>query len=129
LAWYKYTPAKGWHAYAEHAKIAVDGKSVTLELQDGRFGDADGVVNGMIVDPSGIGYVTVANTTLLNAVVSSGGGGGGGGGGCFIGSAGSMKTVDLRQYLRGIVDSCVNAVKETVILLHDHLTSERASIR
>jgi len=78
LAWYKYTPSKGWHSYAEHATIAADGKSVTVELQDGGFGDADGVVNGMIVDPSGVGYVTVANTTSPTAVVSSGGGGGGG---------------------------------------------------
>ena len=115
LAWYKYTPAKGWHSYAEHATIAADGKSVTLELQDGGFGDADGAVNGMIVDPSGVGYVTVANTTSPTAVGSSGGGGGGGG--CFIGTAGSMKTVDMWHYLRGVVDSCVNAVKETVMLL------------
>jgi hypothetical protein len=40
-----------------------------------------------------------------------------------------MKTVDMRHYLRGVVDSCVNAFKETVILLHERLTSERASIR
>lgn len=129
LVWYKYTPDKGWHSYAEHAKIAVDGKSVTLELQDGGFGDADGAVNGMIVDPSGVGYATVANTTSPNTVGSSGGGGGGGGGGCFIGAAGSMKTVAMRHYLRGVIDSCVNAVKDAVILLHDRLTSVRASIR
>jgi hypothetical protein len=85
-----------------------------LELQDGGYGDADGAVNGMIVDPSGVGYVTVANTILPNtAGSSSGGGGGGGGGGCFIGSAGPMKTVDMRHYMRGIVDSFVNALKET----------------
>ena len=93
LTWYKYTPAEGWHSYAEYAKIAVDGKSVTLELQDGGFGDADGAVNGMIVDPSGAGYVTVANTTTPSAVGSSDGAGGGGG--CFIGSAGSMKPGDM----------------------------------
>ena len=114
LTWYKYTPDKGWHSYAEHANIAVDGKSVSLELQDGGYGDADGAVNGMIVDPSGVGYVTVANTIPPNtAGSSSGGGGGGGGGGCFIGSAGPMKTVDMRHYMRGIVDSFVNALKET----------------
>jgi len=129
LTWYKYTPDKGWHSYAEHAKIAVDGKSVILELQDGGYGDADGAVNGMIVDPSGVGYVTVANTTLPNTVGSSGGGGGGGGGGCFIGSAGPMKTVDMRHYMRGIVDSCVNALKETVMLFHDRLSSAKTSIR
>lgn len=132
LAWYKYTPAKGWHSYAEHATIAADGKSVTVELQDGGFGDADGVVNGMIVDPSGVGYVTVANTTSPTAVVSSGEGGGGtggGGGGCFIGTAGSMIQGAVWHYLHGIVDSCVNAVKETVMLLRDRLTPGKTLLK
>jgi hypothetical protein len=40
-----------------------------------------------------------------------------------------MKTVYMRHHLRGVVDSCVNAVKKLVIQLHDRLTSEQASIR
>jgi hypothetical protein len=98
-------------------------------LQDGGFGDADGVVNGMIVDPSGVGYVTVANTTSPTAVVSSGGGGGGGGGGCFIGTAGSMIQGAVWHYLHGVVDSCVNAVKETVMLLRDRLTPGKTLLK
>ena len=50
-------------------------KSVTIEIQDGGFGDVDGVANGIIIDPAGI-------------ATSSGGSGGGGGGGCFLGSVG-----------------------------------------
>jgi len=119
LAWYKYTPAEGWHSYAEHAAIAADGKSVTMELQDGGFGDADGAVNGMIVDPSGSGYVTVASTSSPTAV---GSGGGGSGGGCFIGAARSMKPGDVRHYLHGVVGSCINAFKDTVMRLRDRLT-------
>lgn len=119
LAWYKYTPAEGWHSYAEHAAIAADGKSVTMELQDGGFGDADGAVNGMIVDPSGSGYVTVASTSSPTAV---GSGGGGSGGGCFIGTARSMKPGDVRHYLHGVVGSCINAFKDTVMRLRDRLT-------
>ncbi len=119
LAWYKYTPAEGWHSYAEHAAIAADGKSVTMELQDGGFGDADGAVNGMIVDPSGSGYVTVASTSSPTVV---GSGGGGSGGGCFIGAARSMKPGDVRHYLHGVVGSCINAFKDTVMRLRDRLT-------
>jgi hypothetical protein len=40
-----------------------------------------------------------------------------------------MKTVDVRHYLRGAVDSCVNAAKETAMLLLDRLTSAKTSLR
>ena len=46
-----------------------------LELKDGDYGDADGVANGIIVDPSGPGTGPAGG-----AAPSSGGGGG-----CFIG--------------------------------------------
>jgi hypothetical protein len=80
----------------------------------------------MIVDPSGVGYVTVANTTSPIAV---GSGGGGGGGGCFIGIAGSMKPGGVWHYLRGVVDSCLDAVKETGMLLYDRLPSGHTLLR
>ncbi len=62
--YYKFTPANGWFDYSEHAFFAQDGGSATLELEDGGFGDADGVVNGIIIDPSGFGgvYVPAAPT-------------------------------------------------------------------
>ncbi|NOY68084.1 MAG: hypothetical protein GXP53_01120 [Deltaproteobacteria bacterium] len=66
--WWKFTPAGGWAGYSEHADIAKDRMSVHLVLKDGGFGDADGVVNGIIVDPSG----PAGNET------------GGNSGGCFI---------------------------------------------
>jgi hypothetical protein len=93
--WYKYdTIRKRWSDYSRFATFSSDRKSMTLVLADGGAGDADGVVNGIIIDPAGV------------LVESSGGGGGGivggvvdgvgsvvgsigdaaGGGGCFIGS-------------------------------------------
>ena len=48
-----------------------------LELKDGDYSDADGVANGIIVDPSGPGTVSV---TAAPPPPSDGGGGG-----CFIG--------------------------------------------
>jgi hypothetical protein len=75
--WVKYDAVNGWQDYSNKAVFSSDRQTVTVDLRDGGFGDADGVANGIIVDPSG----------LLPADSSSsatGAGGGGGGGGCFI---------------------------------------------
>ena len=69
--WYRYDAINGWENYSAHAVFSADRKSVTLQFEDGSFGDADGAANAIIIDPSGLG-------------VAGGGGGGGGGGGCFI---------------------------------------------
>ena len=53
--YYKYDPIDGWIDYSAHATFASDMKSVTIEIQDGGFGDLDGVANAVIVDPGGIG--------------------------------------------------------------------------
>jgi hypothetical protein len=80
--WYKYDAIGGWTDYSEHATFSADRQSVTLALKDGEYGDLDGIVNGEIIDPGGVG-VTTSTTPPLTS------GGGGGGGGCFIDSAGS----------------------------------------
>lgn len=67
---YKYDPVSGWQDYSGHiVAISADRKAITLEYQDGDFGDLDGVANKFVLDPVGFG------------VASQGGGGGGGGGG------------------------------------------------
>jgi len=53
-AYYKYDTIKGWRDYSEHTTFNEDGRSVTLELEDGGFGDSDGVANGIIVDPGAL---------------------------------------------------------------------------
>lgn len=53
-SWYKYSTEDGWQAY-EYAMFGSDRHSVTLVLEDGGSGDEDGVRNGIIVDPSGMG--------------------------------------------------------------------------
>jgi len=79
---YKYLPDSGWQVY-DNAVFAPNRKSVTLMLEDGGVGDEDGVVNGVIVDPSGIAYTETDSAALsTSGSVSSGGGGGG----CFIGA-------------------------------------------
>lgn len=53
--WMKYNADTGWRAY-EHAVFAHDRKSVAITLVDGGIGDEDGIENGVIIDPSGLGF-------------------------------------------------------------------------
>ena len=95
--WYKYDPINGWYEFPVEV---ISGKYI-LEIVDGGWGDADGAVNGIIVDPIGLsdgatvagipdsGYADSNNTLdeLLNA--------------CFIGTithrtTESIEKTDLR---------------------------------
>jgi chitinase len=79
--WYKYDPDHGWRVYP-YATFSADLRSVILELEDGGTGDMDGVRNGVIVDPGGIGY-TKQNSVAVDYTPPVAGGSGGGG--CFMG--------------------------------------------
>ena len=52
--WYKYDLTNGWHDYTDYVTFSLDRTTVTIRLTDGGTGDADGAVNGVIVDPSGL---------------------------------------------------------------------------
>jgi hypothetical protein len=50
--WYKYDPVNDhWVDYSEFIDFSANRKTVHLTLTDGGFGDADGIENGVIVDP------------------------------------------------------------------------------
>jgi hypothetical protein len=83
--YYVYDTVNGWQNYTQHATFNADGRSVTLELQDGGYGDSDGIANGIVVDPGGV----VAIASGDSASPSSSGGSGGGGGACFVAAAAS----------------------------------------
>jgi chitinase len=54
--WFKYDPIETtWTDYSTQTDFSTDRYSVTLYLEDGGEGDADGIANGIIVDPSGVG--------------------------------------------------------------------------
>ena len=75
-SWVKYDAVNGWQDFTQQADFSGDRLSVTIEIKDGETGDADGAVNGIIVDPSGLSVSddgTAASTSS-----------GSGGGGCFI---------------------------------------------
>ena len=78
--WLKYDAVNGWQDYSDHTVFSPDGSSVTVEIKDGDYGDADGVANGIIVDPAGLSAAAVSTSPTT----TDAGAGGGGGGGCFI---------------------------------------------
>jgi len=73
---FKYDTINGWQDYSQHTTFGEDGRSITLEVKDGGYGDSDGIANGIILDPGG-----------LAAGSTSGGGGGSDSDGCFIATA------------------------------------------
>ena len=77
-SWFKHTPAEGWLDYSAQASFSSDRLSLTFFLTDGAEDDADGAVNGVIVDPAGFAAGAGASSTSSA--------GAGGSGGCFIGT-------------------------------------------
>jgi len=53
--WYKYDVINGWKEYSEYSTFSDDRKSIKIRLKDGSYGDADGTINGVIIDPGGLG--------------------------------------------------------------------------
>jgi hypothetical protein len=54
--WFKYDYIEGsWNDFSEHVAFGLWKKYIILTLKDGGIGDADGIENGIIVDPSGVG--------------------------------------------------------------------------
>jgi hypothetical protein len=73
--WVKYNAVNGWDDYSANITYSNNRKSAVVTLEDGGYGDADGTVNGIIVDPAGF------------ATVFGGGGDSGIQEGCFIATA------------------------------------------
>jgi hypothetical protein len=95
--WYKYDPMQhAWSDFSSHAVFSADRKSMTLTLRDGGAGDADGVANGIIIDPAGVVVPSSSGggDNLVDGVVGGVGNvigsvGSAAGGGCFIASSGA----------------------------------------
>ncbi len=53
--WLKYDPIEAtWTDYSSQSDFSDDRRFLALHLEDGGEGDADGISNGIIVDPSGV---------------------------------------------------------------------------
>ena len=73
--WFKYSSTNGWRDFSDNVIFNDTRDQVTITLTDGGAGDDDGVANGTIVDPSGLGFLPFD------------GGAGGDDSGCFIATA------------------------------------------
>jgi hypothetical protein len=67
--WYKFSTDDGWQVYPNVA-FSEDRKSMTVFLEDGGVGDQDGVQNGVIVDPSGLGYQQSSNNGSSSTITN-----------------------------------------------------------
>ena len=89
--WYKYDPIEGvWVDYSAYAAMGANKKTITLQLQDGGIGDGDGIANGIIVDPSGVGVSS-------SSIGSSAGEAAAGGVACFISTVSSPDGVGEKR--------------------------------
>ena len=100
--WYKYDPLNGWYEYP----VFIDGDKYILEIVDGGYGDADGIANGIIVDPIGMSLdatdISSSGSSMGLDSYSSGGGG------CFIESSryDEVPIVQSLIYIFGVLLSC-----------------------
>ncbi len=62
---YKYDTIGGWQDYAQYTTFNDDGRSITLELQDGGYGDSDRAANGLIVDPGGLAEAASVEVDII----------------------------------------------------------------
>jgi hypothetical protein len=114
--WYEYDPAAArWIDFSAYTEFAADRMSATLTLRDGGPGDADGVANGVIIDPGGIG---VGDDGSAGGGASQGGGGSGGG--CFIGSVDDVGICELMfsaLSLLGLSLLRINRIRGRIVLI------------
>jgi len=83
--WFKYSQDTGWQQFPGASQISSDRMSSTLTLTDGGPEDRDGEENGVIVDPTALGYTANAQSddSLDEEADNDSSNGGGGGGGCI----------------------------------------------
>jgi hypothetical protein len=94
--WYKFDPVnKSWLDYSDYIDFSDDRKSAYLTLIDGGFGDADGLENGVIIDPIGLGTPAAAISSGSSSAAA-----------CFISTANHDRTAgqpgDILKKIRGI---------------------------
>jgi hypothetical protein len=87
--WYKYDPVEDtWVDFSAYSSMSANRKTMELTLTDGGDGDADGIANGIIVDPAGLvippssGSISDASDSVVDAI---------GFGGCFINASTERK--------------------------------------
>ena len=94
--WYKFDPVNSdWVDYSDYIEFSDDRQSAYLSLIDGGFGDADGLENGVIIDPLALGTPAAAISSGSSSAAA-----------CFISTANDDQTAsrpgDILKKIRGI---------------------------
>ncbi len=71
-SWMYHDSISGWTDYSSYVTFSQDRMSAVVELKDGGHGDADGVENGIITDPSGFGIGSWLKGQITDAANSTG---------------------------------------------------------
>lgn len=77
---YKHDENSGWSDFSANSVFNADRTQITVTITDGGTGDSDGVADGMICDPSGLGIIEERTSEQTSSSDDDGGGGSG----CFI---------------------------------------------
>jgi hypothetical protein len=113
--WYKFNPfTNTWTDYSNTLVNGVNGAvfnstrdQVTLTLVDGGPGDDGGLLDGKILDPSGLGTATASSVSSspssTSAPDSNTFGSGGGGSTCFIAASADSRPATLAGSMIGII--------------------------
>lgn len=114
--WYKYDPInKIWQDCSEYTEYSADRKSVDLTLIDGGFGDGDGIENGVIIDPIGLGVASASPASSASS------GSSGSSSSCFITSVNDnityIKPIEIWKKLRDIELTMIFLVTVLVLFL------------
>jgi hypothetical protein len=119
--WLKYNPIEAtWTDFSSQSDFSDDLRFLSLRLEDGGEGDADGIANGIIVDPSGLAVSSSGSESNDSSLDSSGdssgvssgdsSGGGGSSGACFIKTAGYEASMFSQWVARPVIRSQVWAM-------------------
>jgi len=68
--YWKYQSGRGWYQIPILSGLGTD--TITIQLTDGGWGDADGLANGIIVDPGGVAIPTVPASNSAGVPTSHG---------------------------------------------------------
>jgi hypothetical protein len=99
--WYKYDSVQNtWIDFSDYAVLSPSRISLTLYLQDGGPGDADGVANGVIVDPSGLVSPSSLDTSARENDSS-------GSSGCFINSLRESSGKEIESKIYWVMIECL----------------------